>query len=400
MKKVIIGGIMVDYREIFKRFYENSLILKNDISNYAIFLERGISLCVLKKYLADGEIPLGEELTVAKIFEILDMKNMKNIDFSLFNNLVILKLESGIKILSVPDRTMPKMTQVCCYDGTFVTSNEYSSFEPLVELANELDISLYSVESTVLKSKFEDLIKDYVDKSTSDLMLLGCIDTYNVIDSTFSIDSEMKKIISASYTKQVSIYDYLKEYYISSNLSKYILKYPSIKKSKLSMSSLLFKYKKAELVPHDDLLTDRVKQDFKDNIARYIAQRRELEKFIYKGWLDKGNYDLLTSLNDDSFNIVASLNEIIDKNSSNIVMKIKEEVLFDSSLINDCKINIDTSVDTVKIGKYNFRKHSPLIQCYDENSFLIKSIKLETESRKKEFVIYKDEVKIYPYIHN
>lgn len=392
---------MVDYKEIFKKFYDNSIALKGEINNYNIFLERGLSLCILERCLNSDDIPLGVEISSKKIFNILNIDvDRNNMDINLFKNYVVLKLQSGIKILSLSNPNTPKMTQICSYDGTFVMSPEYSSFEPLEKLANELDIPLYSVESNLLKSKFKDLIDEYIGENLYELMLLGCVDKSNVVNSDFNLNAEMKKIISASYKEDMSIYDYLKENYISSNLSKYIKKYPSIKDNKLSINNLLLKYKKAEWVPHSELLTDNVKNDFKVNIKKSVAQRRELEKFIYKGWLDKPNYDMLLEVNKECTEMISKLNKIVEKNPTNIVLKMDESILFDSNSFVSCEMSTNMMIMPIKLGKYNFKKFTPVIECFDMAGFRSNIIKLENSQDRKRFSVHKDGVQIYPSIHS
>lgn len=401
MKLEYIGGIMVDYKEIFKRFYENSISLRDNFHNYNLFIERGLCLCILKKYITTNDIPLGEELSSEKIFKILNIDtDNENIDLNLFNNYIILKLERGIKILSLPKRGTGKMTQVCFYDGVFVMSNEYNFFEPLSTLSNDVDIPLYLVESNALKSRFKDLADYYIDENLNELILLGCIDKNNIISSNFNLNSKMKKIISASHKENKSIYDYLKDDYISKNLTNYIKKYPSTKENKSFVSDLLLKYKKAELVPYSEILTDKVKNDFKVNIKKSISHRRELEKFIYKGWIDKHNYDLLLDYNKESIEIVAKLNSVIENNALNIVMTMDGAVLLNLYSDSTCEIFVNMMTTVIKIGNFNFKKLYPVIEYYDFVGPTRKNIKLETTQERKNFFIYKDGIEIYPCREN
>lgn len=395
---------MVDYKENFKKFYEDAKLLKNNthINNYHSYLEQGIALCILKKYLTDNDIPLGEELSIKKIFNILNIDINKNdMDFNLFKNYIILKMEDSLTILSVPKGKIKVMNQICVFDGTFVMNSEYEGFEPLTVLASDLNISLYCIESNILKLKFKNLIDEYLNENLNELILLGSIDKNNVIDSDFNLDSEMKKIISESYNKNTSIYDYLKDSYISNNLFNYVRKYPCIKKSITYLNKLLLKYKKADLISDSELLTDKVKNDFKVNIEKSIAQRRELERLIYNEWIEKKQYDMLLNVNKNSENMITELNKITSElsNTNNIVINNGTFVIFNSNSSDSYRIFITRTTSNIIFGNYTFKKIVPVIECYNETrGIMSKVIKLETLSDRENFSMHKNGVEIYPSI--
>lgn len=390
---------MVNYKEAFEKFYNDSISLSDNVDNYTFFIQRGLSLCILKKCIDSNDIPLGVELSAESIFKILNIDiNECNIDLNFFKNYIVLKLISGTKILSLSNPSTPKMTQICSYNGTFVMSPEYCSFEPIEKLANDLDIPLYAVETKILKSKFTDLISDYTNANFKELMLLGCVDKFNVVGSDFNLNAEMKKLISASHKEDKSIYDYLKDDYISSNLNKYIKKYPSIKDSKTFINGLLLKYMKAELVPSSELLTDKIKNDFKNNINNSIAQRKALEKFIYKGWSNKHEYDRLLDTNEERMALSKEMDKLFEKDSKNIVIKIENEVVFESDSSGDYRIDVVNLIRSTVIGKYTFKELFPVIQCYNADGFPTPCIKVFSASLRKKLSIYKEGKEIYPCV--
>lgn len=399
MKFKDIGGIKVDYKEIFKKFYDDSIVLSDELHNYTIGLEKGIALCILKKYLTSDDIPLGEELSAKKIFNILNIDaNKDNIDLNLFQNYIVLKLKDYIRILLVPKNRLSKMVTICAYDGKFIMSTGYDSFVPLIKLSKNLDIPLYGVESNILKLRFKNLIDKYVNENRNSLLLLGCVDKNNIVDSSFKLNSEMKKAISESGVKNISIYEYLKEHYISNNLFNYTKKYPSVKKSETLINKLLIKYKKAELVSDSELLTDKVKNDFKINIEKSIAQRRALEDFIDNEWKEKYAYDIFVAANNEVLNMIDDFNKIIKKNPTNIIIKNRDITLFDSTSVRNFQLLTSIMSSYVKLGDYIFKKISPVIECYNPSTgTMSKVIKLENISDREGFSIYEDGIRIYPF---
>lgn len=395
----------MNYNFIFETFYNNVFSKDKEFehqesfkkSNANVEVNRGLAMCLLSYYINTNDNILGIQLTVEDVFGILKIEN-KNYDLDIISNFMIIKLNSELRVLSLTKSQSPTITEMCHYSMNFINDPIYFEYSSLIKLSDELDINLYAQDAKILTERFSNCMSEYL---SNNLMSIICI-AYNLEKNTsgniFALDGELRSVFTKSRSLGITIFEYLREYYIQDKIANLKIKFPTTKNSKRWIKLMLTQYGGEENIRDNVLFSGEIKSHFRDLIISIVSNKCRIEKYLKYKWAYRKDYINIVNNNKKIDMLYKQLNGTDFTYKNNLKVVVGDELFLNLSNIDNCFLKFHTIETIKKLG--GFKMHQLSIKVEACLGLECKSTTLVDLNRNKASSILVDNIEIFRYDTN